>query len=234
MDYNLESANISTYSTNPFDSLYVVEDYIYDNATPEIKEVLSDLESAHGDYPTIDHLESLTQQIKHNQLQYVRDAIIYYEILTKRLYKAHYSSFNQWGQTEIGMTSWRIKQIIEAGAVTLKLIAAGHTKLPLNSSQAYALSKLDDARLVEAWEEILDIYSTHEITAEKILLVIYPPDHTLLKPNYIKLSPATYEKIVLGALNCRQSINNYVSYLLQNSEYLCWLLTSLLKLNFKT
>jgi hypothetical protein len=232
MNYNAETTK---HSTNPFTQLYQIEEWVYDNATHEIKEVLSDLQSAHCDYPTIDHLESLTQQIKHSQLQYVRDAIIYYEILTKRLYKARYSSFNQWGQTEVGMTSWRIKQIIEAGSVTLKLIAHGHTKLPLNSSQAYALAKLDDEKLVEAWEEILNIYSMHEITAEKILLVIYPPDPAeVLKPNYIKLSPATYEKIVLGAFSCRQSINNYVSYLLQNSEYLCWVLTSLLKLNFKT
>jgi hypothetical protein len=224
-----------TNSTNPFNQLYKIEDYIYDNATPEIKEILSDVESAHDDYLTIDHLSNLTQQIKHNQLQYVRDAIIYYEILTKRLYKALYSNFNQWAQIEIGMTSWRVKQIIEAGAVTLKLIAAGHTKLPLNSSQAYALSKLEDEKLIETWETILDIYATHEITTEKILLVIYPPEPAkVLKPNYIKLSPSTYEKIVLGAFESRQPINEYISHLLQNSEYLWWVLTSLIKINFKT
>jgi len=131
MDCNPKSSN---YSSNPFTQLYQIESWVYDNATPEIKEILSDVEQAHYDYPTIDHLESLTQQLKHNQLQYVRDGIIYYEILTKRLYKAKYSNYNQWAQTEVGMTSWRCKQIIEASGVTLKLIAAGHTKLPLNSS----------------------------------------------------------------------------------------------------
>ena len=223
------------YVTNPFDQLYKIEDYIYDNATPEIKEVLSDLQQAHYDYPTIDHLESLTQQIKHSQLQYVRDAIIYYEILTKRLYKAKYSNYNQFTQTELKMTSWRCKQIIEAGSVCVKLIAAGHTLLPLNSSQAYALSKLDDERLVEVWETVLDIYAPHEITAEKILLVAYPPEPVkLLKPNYIKLSPATYEKLVFGAVNRKQSINDYVAWLLQNCEYFWWVITASLRLNFKT
>ncbi len=223
------------YVTNPFDQLYQIEDYIYDNATPEIKEVLSDLQQAHYDYPTIDHLEDLTQQIKHSQLQYVRDSIIYYEILTKRLYKAKYSNFNQWGQTEVGLTSWRIKQVIDAGTVTLKLIAAGHTKLPLNSSQAFALSKLDDERLVEVWETVLDIYALHEITKEKILLVAYPPEPVkLLKPNYIKLSPATYEKLVLGAVDRKQSINDFVASLLQNCEYFWWVITVSLRLNFKT
>jgi len=130
------------------------------------------------------------------------------------------------------MTSWRVKQIIEAGSVTLKLIAAGHTKLPLNSSQAYALSKLDDERLIEVWEKVLDIYAIHEITAEKITLVAYPPEPTkLLKPNYIKLSPRTYEELVLGALKYKQPINDYVSNLVKSFElqkckyFLAYLLT---------
>ena len=221
--------------TDPFNQLYQIEPWIYDNATPEIKEILSDLQQAHYDYLTIDHLESLTQQLKHSQLQYVRDSIMYYEILTKRLYKARYSNFNQWGQTEVGLTSWRIKQIIEAGGATLKLIAAGHTKLPLNASQAFALSKLDDERLVEVWETVLDIYGIHEITAEKITLVAYPPEPVkLLKPNYIKLSPATYEKLVLGAVDRKQSINDFVAWLLQNCEYFWWVITASLRLNFKT
>ena len=211
------------YVTNPFDSLYQIEDYIYDNAPVEIKEIISEVSDVHDDYYTIDHLEQLTSQIKHHQLNYVRDAIVYYNILTKRLYKAHYSNFNQWAQTEVGMTSWRIKQIIEAGAVTLKLIAAGHTLLPLNSSQAFALSKLSNERLVEVWETVLDIYAPHEITAEKILLVAYPPEPVkLLKPNYIKLSPATYEKLVLGAFERKQSINDFVVFLLQNCEFYLW------------
>ena len=213
----------SGYVTNPFDRLYQIEDYIYDNAPVEIKEIISEVSEAHYDYYTIDHLEQLTSQIKHHQLSYVRDSIAYYNILTKRLYKASYSNFNQWAQTEVRMTSWRIKQIINAGSATLKLIACGHTKLPLNSSQAYVLSKLSDDRLVEVWETVLDIYAHHEITAEKILLVAYPPEPTkVLKPNYIKLSPATYEKLVFGAVERRQSLNDYVSFLLQNSEFYLW------------
>ena len=224
-----------SYVTNPFDQLYQIEDYIYDNAPVEIKEIISEVSEVHYDYYTIDHLDQLTSQIKHNQLSYVKDAINYYEILTKRLYKARYSNFNHWSQTEVDMTSWRVKQIIEAGGVALKLIAAGHTKLPRNSSQAYALSKLDDERLVEVWETVLDIYAPHEITAEKILLVAYPPEPVkLLKPNYIKLSPATYEKLVLGAFSYKQSINDYVASLLQNCEYLWWVIVVNLKVNFKT
>jgi hypothetical protein len=222
----------SSHIANPFNQLYQVEDWVYDNATPEIKEVLSDLYQAHCEYLTIDNLEDLTQQLKHSQLQYVRDSITYYEILTKRLYKAKYSSFNQWAQTEVGMTSWRVKQIIEAGGVTLKLIAAGHTLLPLNPSQAFALSKLSDERLVEVWETVLDIYAPYEITAEKITLVAYPPEPAkLLKPNYIKLSPGNFEKLVLGALDCRQSINDYVGNLIESFElqkckyFLAYLLT---------
>ena len=223
------------YVTNPFDQLYKIEDYIYDNATPEIKEVISDLQEAHYDYPTIDHLESLTQQIKHSQLRYIRDGITYHQILTKRLYKAKYSNFNQWGQAEVRVGSYRIKQVIDASTAALKLIAAGHTLLPLNSSQAFALSKLDDERLIEVWETVLDIYAPHEITAEKITLVAYPPEPTkLLKPNYIKLSPATYEKLVLGALDRKQSINDFVAWLLQNCEYFWWVITASLRLNFKT
>ena len=205
MQDHLPPAPIESHVTNPFDQLYKIEDCIYDNATPQIKEIIDDVNDSHNDYYTIDQLDDLTAQIKHNQLSYIRDAITYYNIKTKRLYKAKYSSFNDWSQSEVGMTAWRVNQIIEAGGVSLKLIAAGHTQLPLNSSQAFAMSKLDDKRLVEVWETVLTIYSIHEITAEKIKLVAYPPEPTeVLKPNYIKLSPATYEKLVLGALSCMQ------------------------------
>ena len=219
MKEQLPPAPIESHVTNPFHQAYKIEDCIYDNATPQIKDIISDLSEAHNEYYTIDHLDHLTDQIRHNQLSYIRDAIDYYNILTKRLYKHKNSNFNDWSQTEVGTTAWRVKQIIEAGGVSLKLIAAGHTQLPLNSSQAFAMSKLDDERLVEVWETVLDIYSVHEITAEKIKLVAYPPEPTqLLKPNYVKLSPATYEKLVLGALSCRQSINDYVSNLIKSFE----------------
>ena len=215
----LPPAPIESHVTNPFDQLYKIEDFIYDNASPQIKDIISDLSDAHNNYYTIDNLEQISAQIRHNQLSYIRDAISYYNILTKRLYKNKYSNFNDWSQNEVGMTAWRVKQIIEAGGVSLKLIAAGYTQLPLNSSQAFALSKLDDQRLLEVWAAVLDIYSIHEITAEKIKLVAYPPEPTeLLKPNYIKLSPATYEKLVLGALSCRQSINDYVRNLIKTFE----------------
>ncbi len=215
----LPPAPIESHVTNPFDQAYKIEECIYDNATPQIKEIIDDVNDSHNDYYTIDQLDDLTHQIKHNQLSYIRDAIDYYNIKTKRLYKAKYSSFNDWSQNEVSMTAWRVNQIINAGGVSLKLIAAGHTQLPLNSSQAFAMSKLDDERLIEVWETVLDIYSVHEITAEKIKLVAYPPEPTkLLKPNYVKLSPATYEKLVLGALSCRQSINDYVSNLIKSFE----------------
>ena len=56
------------------------------------------------------------------------------------------------------------------------------------------MSKLDDKRLVEVLETVLDIYSTHEITAEKIALVTYPPEPTkVLKPKYVRLSPNIFQ-----------------------------------------
>lgn len=236
----LPSAPIESHVTNPFDQVYKIEDCMYDNAPPQIKEIIDDLSDAHNDYYTTDQLDQLTAQIKHNQLSYIRDAITYYNIKTKKLYKDKYSNFNDWSVNEVGTTAWRVNQKIEAGGVSLKLIAAGHTQLPLNSSQAYALHKLDDKRLVEVWETVLDMYALHEITQEKILLVAYPPEPTkLLKPNYVKLSPATYEKLVLGALSFRQSINDYVSNLiksfeLQNCKYFLAYLLSLNNNAFKS
>lgn len=221
------------YVTNPFDQLYQIEDYIYDNAPVEIKEIISELSEDHYSYYTIDHLDQLTWQIKHHQLSYVRDAITYYNILTSRLYKTKYSNFNQFAQTELGMTSWRCKQIIEAGGATLKLIAAGHTKLPRNSSQAYALSKLDDERLVEVWETVLEIYAIHEITAEKILLIAYPPEPTkILKQNRIDVMPAIYEELVVSACKLKVTINDYIKYLIEIQKCKYSLLLNLI--SFKT
>ena len=218
-----EPAPTQSWISNPFDQFYQIEDWVYDNATVQIKEILSDLNYEHYDaYYTEDHLECLVDQIKHSQLNYVRDAITYYQILTQRLYKARYSNFNQFAQTEIGMTSWRCRQIIKAGTVTLKLIAAGHTKLPLNPSQAEAMSQLDDERLVEVWEAVLDMYPVHEITREKILLAAYPPEPTkVLKENTISVMPAVYQQLVLNALNLKMTISDYISHLLklQKSEF---------------
>lgn len=221
--------------SNPFDSLYQIEDWVYDNATPEIKEVISDLQSIHYDFYTVDHLEQLTQQLKHSQLQFVKDGILYYEILTKRLYKAKYSNFNQYGQEELGLTSWRIKQKIEATAVVLKLIAAGFTRLPQNTSQAYVLHKLTDERLVEVWHSVCVMYSQHELTREKIELVAYPPEPTkAIDTTSVRLMPSTYEALVLGACKLKLTINDFVALLLQNSEFFTDIGLLLLKLNFST
>ena len=229
-----EPAPTQSWISNPFDQLYQIEDWVYDNATVEIKEILSDLHYEHYDaYYSVDHLEQLVCQIKHHQLSYVRDAISYYQILTKRLYKAKYSNMNQFAQAELGMTSWRCKQIIEAGAVTLKLIAAGHTKLPLNSTQAYALSKLDDEKLVEVWESVLEMYELHEITAEKITLVAFPPEPTkVLKGTNITVMPSTYEQLVVNACKLKITINDYITYLLELQK--CKYSLLLAMVNFKT
>ncbi len=229
-----ENAPVKSYVSNPFDQLYQIEEFVYDNATVEIKEILSELEYGHYEaYYTTDQLPNLVAQIKHSQLSYVTDAITYYHILTLRLYKATYSNFNQFAQTELGMTSWRCKQIIEAGAVTLKLIAAGHTKLPLNSTQANALSKLDDEKLVEVWEAVLDMYEPHEITAEKISLVAYPPEPTkVLKGTNITVMPSTYEQLVVNACKLKVTIDDYIRYLLELQK--CKYSLLLAMVNFKT
>ena len=228
-----ENAPTETWVNNPLVELYKIEDWVYDNATDPIKDIISDLHEANYDYTTIDHLDSLTASIRHNQLSYVRDGINYYEILTRKLYKAKYSNFNQYAQTELGMTSWRCKQIIEAGIVAIKLIAAGHTNLPLNSTQAHTLHKLDDESLVETWEKVLDTYAIHEITAEKINLVAYPPEPTkLLKGTNISVLPATYENLVVNACKLRLTINDYIMSLLKLQKCKYSLLLSLV--NFKT
>lgn len=222
----------SSWVSNPFDQLYEIEDCVYDNAPPQIKEVISDLQETHYDYYTIDQIGEITQRIKHRQLGYVRDAIDYHNILTLKLYKQKYSNFNQFTQTELFITAWRCKQIIESGAVTLKLIAAGHTMLPLNSSQAYAMSKLDDETLVEVWEKVLDTYAMHEITAEKISLVAYPPEPTkVLKGTNINVMSSTYEQLVVNACKLRITINDYIEYLLELQKCKYSLLLSLVSLS---
>ena len=210
------------YSTDPFLQLYHIDQCFIDNAPEAIQDLISEVHSCHFDYYTIDNIDHFSRQIRERQLDYVRDAILYYNILTKRLYKAKYSSFNEYCQTELGLTAWRCKQVIEAGAVTLKLIASGHTKLPQNCSQAYALHKLKDEvpeesnerTLVEAWEEILAIYPMHELTADKISLVIDPPEPSkVLKSTSIGVMPAIYEYLVVEACRAKVTISDYVSNL---------------------
>ena len=211
-----EPAPTKTWVSNPFDQAYQIEQCVYDNAPPEVKELIGELEEVHTDYYTVDQLEQITQSIKHNQLAYVRDAIYLFPIKSKKLYKAKHRSFNEYAQTEIGMTSYRCNQIIEAGTVTLKLIAAGHTKLPRNSSQAYVLHKLDDEKLAEVWGKVLDSHAMHEITADKIKMVAYPPEVSGVLPGTkIHLLPSTHCKLVHGAINLGFSLSDYIEYLLE-------------------
>lgn len=229
-----QNAPKRTWVENPFDQLYQVEDWIYDNATVQIKEIISDVQEEYYESDYLDEdLDSIVAQIKHNQLNYVRDAIKYYFILSKRLYKKKYSNFNEFAKRELGMTSWRCKQIIEAGIVCLKLITFGFTQLPLNSSQAYALSKLNDEELIEAWKSVLAMYDIWEITADKINLAINPPEpNTSLKDSQIRVMPSVYEQLVVNACNFRLTISDYIKHLLELQKCEFFLLFKMI--GFKT
>ena len=68
---------------------------------------------------------------------------------------------------------WRANQIIESAGVAIKLIKYGFKIIPQNETQAKILIRLKEEELSEKWQEVLDNYEPHKITATRIEKIIF-------------------------------------------------------------
>ena len=212
------------------------EQWVLDNASDEVAEIIDDLHNIDYDYYTIDSLDSLSFQVKYASLGYIVQGRLLQEIAHKRLYKHKYSSFNAYTVNDLHITSSRAVQLMEASRVSRELMAAGHNRLPQNSSQAFALSKLYGDELVEAWEDLLEVYQLHELTGAKIKNFLSPPTSNQVKSlvSHIPVNPESLEKLTKLAFKLKISINDCITLLLQNAKYFLQLNLMLMKLNFAT
>lgn len=212
------------------------DEWITDNASDVVAEIINQLVDIDYDYYTIDSLDSLTFQVNYASLAYIVQGRQLKEIAHKKIYKKKWSSFNAYCSNDVGITSSRAVQLIAASRVAITLIEAGHNKLPQNPSQAFALSKLCGDDLVDAWEKLLEVYHLHELTTAKIKSFLWPPTSNQIKSmvSQIPVNPESLEQLTKLAFKLKVSINDCISLLLQNYKYYLQLSLVLLKLNFAT
>lgn len=217
-------------------NLPTIEQWVLDNSSDELAEIIDNIVSIDYDYYTIDNLDSINFQINYASYAYIVQGRLLAEIAYKRLYKHKYSSFHAYCCNDLKMTESRARQLMEASRVAVELIASGHTKIPQNPSQAFALSKLFGNELIEAWESLLEVYELHELTTTKIKNFIFPPSASQVDSftTHIPVSPQSLYELTQIAFKLKLSINDVVVLMLQNHKYYLSLSLMLLKLNFST
>lgn len=118
-------------------------------------------------------LNQITNNIKYDKLNYIKLGVQLHQVKYYQLYKGQYSSFREYCEQEIHYPLWRANKIIKASNVAIQLIKYGFRIIPQNEAQARPLVKLKEEELYEKWQEVLDTYPFHSITAKKIQKVIY-------------------------------------------------------------
>jgi len=118
-------------------------------------------------------LELITNSIKSNRLSYIKLGIKLYQVRFYQLYKGKYKSFKDYCEQGIYYPLWRVNQVIEASAIAIKLIKLAFNIIPQNEAQARILIRLNEEELIEKWQEVLDTYSPHKITANRIEAIVF-------------------------------------------------------------
>ena len=118
-------------------------------------------------------LEHITNNIKYCRLSYIKLGILLYQAKYYQLYKKKYQSFRSYCEQELHYQVWRANQIIDSAGVAIKLIKCGFNIIPQNETQARILSRLTQEELIEKWQEVLNIYKPHKITANRIEKIVF-------------------------------------------------------------
>ncbi len=113
-------------------------------------------------------LDAITNSIKYHRVSYLKIGWELYQVKYYRLYKKGYKSFKEYCEKAVNYPLWRANKLIAAAFMAIKLIKAGFNIIPQNEYQARVLLGLSDEELLEKWQEVLDRYLPHQITAKKI------------------------------------------------------------------
>lgn len=167
-NYEKESAIALLYSCGEEDK----NELFWENISEPYRSILEDcyLVAEDGKFTK---LSQITNNIKYDKLNYIKLGVQLYQVKYYRLYQGVYTSFKQYCEQEIHYPLWRANKIIKASRVAIQLIKYGFRIIPQNESQARPLVKLSEQELYEKWQEVLDTYPFHSITAKKIRKVIY-------------------------------------------------------------
>jgi hypothetical protein len=117
-------------------------------------------------------LKQITNSIKYARLSYIKLGVQLYQVKYYKLYQGVYNTFKNYCEQAIKYQVWRANQVIESARVAIELIIAGFKTIPVNETQARYLINLNSEKLTEKWQQVLNLYPPHKITAERIEKVV--------------------------------------------------------------
>ncbi|WP_242412010.1 hypothetical protein A5482_006315 [Cyanobacterium sp. IPPAS B-1200] len=204
LNYIQESAIALLYSCGEEDK----NELFWENISEPYRSILEDCYLVAEDRK-FTKLNKITNNIKYDKLNYIKLGVQLYQVKYYHLYKEAYQSFKQYCEQEIHYPVWRANKIIKASKVAIQLIKYGFRIIPQNEAQARPLVKLTEEELYEKWQEVLDTYPFHNITANKIKKIIYG-DNTPEKGT-LKLPLSILEEIEGKALENGMSVGELLT-----------------------
>ncbi len=148
------------------------EELFWENISQPYKSILEECYDC-AEIGKYQKLEQITNNIKYQRLSYIKLGILLYQTRYYKLYKKKYYSFTTYCRKELHYHKWRVNQVIESAQVAIKLIKADFDIIPQNETQARILTKLNEVELISKWQEVLDTYEPHDITAKRIKKVVF-------------------------------------------------------------
>ncbi|MBF2055679.1 MAG: hypothetical protein IGQ45_00360 [Cyanobacterium sp. T60_A2020_053] len=185
--------NLIKQKQSPITLLYSCEEnnqdqLFWENIEEPYREILEDCYH-HAENSKYSHIKEITNSIKYNRLNYIKFGLQLYQVRYYKLYKSQFNSFKEYCEQEIHYPVWRVNKAIEASRVAIELIKYGFNVIPQNEAQARPLTKLNSIELINKWQEVLETYPFHTITASRIEKIIFgEPSNkrvTLKLPNNI-------------------------------------------------
>lgn len=201
------------YLPNPADSLYHAEQISSANHVQDIVEEAARLEdriAAEFD------LDELVDRMKINTLAYVKNGLMAFKIKTFKLYKNTHSTFKEFCQQQLGLSTWQVNRNIRAAKVVIELVTAGFEVLPQNEAQTRALLTHGCEDIVAAWRSLVDHLKPHEITARTITKHLAPEhDETVPKEERITVKRDLFNRIFTVALSLGTTIEQLLEQIFQ-------------------
>lgn len=158
-------------------------------------------------------IEAITNSIKYNRISYIKLGVQLYQVKYYRLYRNYYKSFKSYCEKAIYYPIWRANQVIASAGVAIKLIKAGFNLIPQNETQARLLIRLKEEELIRKWQEVLDTYPPHKITANRIEAIVFGTEKR--RKGTLKLPIKIIQEIENKALENGMSTGELITKMMQ-------------------
>lgn len=200
---------------NPFEPLFGSD-------TPEsdlgrsLYDLAISIEESYGLGELMDELPNLVLGIKQNLASWYEIGLISWKIKLCKAWRKRYTSFKQFCENAIGKTSSAVNNWIRAARVMSQLISAGCDRLPLNASIAIELSKFGETDLLEAWRDVCETYSDHELTLDKVKAHLENPYQRLPNSKKVNIPIELWERLRVKAAESGLSPSKLLEELIES------------------